>query len=193
MHLRPQHLVATLALVAGCASDLQTSTDALPIVTGSYVGHYRVPTVPELAAAASFQVDHVDWTVVDGIATLHYDLPDGLVGGKLSIKLAGPISTNSPQATLSSEQGMGTCVAAGTTITCREEFADLGVLPISAALVEQVAAQQYTGPAADRLAVAGVFSSDPIGFVDFDLEAPVVDDHGGGNGGRGSGGGSGSN
>jgi hypothetical protein len=76
--------------------------------------------------------------------------------------------------------GIGSCVAAQTTITCQEHFSNLGVLPISMAVVEAVAATEYTGPVADRARVATVFSSDPIGIVDFDLQSPVVDDHGAG-------------
>jgi hypothetical protein len=48
-------------------------------------------------------------------------------------------------------------------------------------VVEETAAAEYTGPVADRRAVAEVFGGpDPIGIVDFDVTQPAPDDHGGG-------------
>ena len=90
---------------------------------------------------------------------------------------------------LSSNFGTGTCTAQGSKITCTEELTNLGTLPISEAVVEQVAAVEYPGPASDRVQVAAFFSSDPIGTVDFDISkpAPDDDDDGGGGGGGGHG------
>jgi hypothetical protein len=36
-------------------------------------------------------------------------------------------------------------------------------------VVTETSAQEYAGPVEDRVAVADVFSSDPIGFVDFNV------------------------
>jgi hypothetical protein len=180
-------LVVVSPLVTGCFSadppgspDDPQPQDPLPLTSGSYRGTYRVPTSPELAPAATFPLEHdVDWTVANGIVTLHYDLPVGLVGGDLSVTLTGSIEGGDTSLFISGEVGTGTCAAAGTTVTCREVFTGLGVLPIDMAVVEARAATEYSGSVLDRVAVATVFSSDPIGIVDFDLSAPVIDDHGG--------------
>jgi len=159
------------------------------MTTGSFLGHYRVPAPPALAAAAQFSVSEVTWTVAGNTATLHYDLPTGLVGGDLSMTLSGPITAGSTTVQLTSALGAGACIAQGTQITCSEAFDNLGTLPISLAVVEQVAAIEYPGPVANRVAVATSFSSDPIGTVDFDLSSPADDGgHGGGGGGGGGGG-----
>jgi len=182
-------LVASIAVIAGCTADggaplpPLTPGDPLPATTGSYLGRYQVPTSAELAAAATYPVDHVDWTVAAGVVTLHYQLPDGLVGGRIDVTFTGTLPSGGTVVDLAGAVGTGTCVATATTVTCREEFTDLGTLPISMAVVEQVAAMQYAGPVADRVAVAGVFSSDPIGLVEIDLQSPIVDDSGGGGGG----------
>ena len=69
--------------------DLPGST--IPRTTGEFRGHYAVPVPPDLADASSFAMSDVDWTVSGSTATLHYDLPVGLVGGALSITLSGPL------------------------------------------------------------------------------------------------------
>jgi hypothetical protein len=179
---------------SGSAADpvpLPAPADPLPAATGSYLGHYVVPAPADLAAAAIFPVDQVDWTVVGGVATLHYNLPRGLVGGTVAITLTGTAAPGATQISVTSALGTGACVAAGTKVTCREVFGDLGTLPISMPVVEQVAATQFAGPVASRVAIANVFGNDPIGFVDFDLSQPVTPDPGHGGGGGGGGGGSG--
>lgn len=169
---------ASLVACSGDADDGLTADAALPVTTGSYNGTYRVPTSPDLAAAASFSVDSVDWEIEGSQVTLHYNLPEGLVGGRIGVTLRGTIAPGAKDVTLTSAQGTGRCVATATTITCREEFADLGVLPISADVVTQVAMKEFPGPVALRTHVSSVFSSDPIGFVELDLTMPVSEDHG---------------
>lgn len=179
--LAPLFSFAPLALV-GCTTDDPAdpaSGAALPHASGAFAGRYDVPTSPELAAAATFPVDHVDWTVANGVATLHYDLPLGLVGGDLSVTLTGPIEPGSEQITVTGPVGTGTCTAAGSVVTCREVFTNLGALPISTTVVEQRATLEYTGPLQDRLAVVNMFASEPIGIVIFDVQQPVFDDNGG--------------
>ena len=172
------------------------SAQVVPTTSGSFVGHYIVPAPPDIASAATFVVADVDWTVASGTATLHYELPLGLVGGVLPVTLSGPVAAGATSIQLTSTVGTGWCTAQGTQITCGEAFDDLGALPMSQAVVEQVAAQD-TVTVASRVAVANIFSSDPIGTVDFDLSVPADDDdgggghHGGGGGGGGHGGGHG--
>ena len=185
------------SLLAGCAISAplegqqseSATTLAVPRKSGSFLGHYVVPAPADLTDAAIFAMPEVDWTVARGVATLHYDLPVGLVGGDLSVTLSGSIPPGATSVHLSSNFGTGTCTAQGSKITCTEELTNLGTLPISEAVVEQVAAVEYPGPASDRVQVAAFFSSDPIGTVDFDISkpAPDDDDDGGGGGGGGHG------
>ena len=182
----------------GCAIDTPGPSESLeqssvtsqtiPTTTGSFLGSYVVPTSPDLAAAAIFAVPEVDWTVSDGIVTLHYDLPVGLVGGDLSIAFTGPLASGATSARLTGANGTSTCTASGTVVSCSEVFTNLGTLPISMAVVQQTASTTFSGPVSSRVAVANLFSSDPIGTVSFDVSRPADDDgggHGGGHGGRG--------
>ncbi len=177
---------AVVAIDAGhdAATDAPFGAEPLPLVSGDFIGTYRVPVEPALEAAAIFPVGHVEWLVVDGMVTLHYDLPVGLVGGVLDVDFVGPIAAGDRVAHLTSVNGTGTCTAVGTVISCLERFANLGPLPISTALVEQTAALEYAGPVADRTRVAMLFGGeDPIGIVEFDITHPAPDDGGGGGGG----------
>ena len=171
--------LASCSLVTGCVADGSTvdpgGQHPLPSTTRSYRGSYLVPTSDELASAAIFSLDRVDWKVEDGTVTLRYDLPIGLVGGTLAIRLSGPIEAGSTQVTLTG-QGAGSCVSDGIAVTCNEALADLGVLPISMGVVERAAATEYAGPVADRVAVAQLFSSDPLGVVSFVLPSSTGDD-----------------
>jgi hypothetical protein len=176
--MKPLAVMLVLCAV-GCATDPTTPGQDSLQTTGVFAGSYEVPTSLELAAAAQYPVDHVEWIVVDGNATLHYDLPLGLVGGKLDVTLTGRVEANGTVA-LAGPVGVGSCFADARTITCREEFTGLGALPISVAVIEQLAATQYAGPVRDRVAVAAMFASEPIGIVVIDLAAPVIDDNGGG-------------
>lgn len=178
-----QYRFLALSLVAACVSEsdpVLTPDAAIPRTSGIYASTYRVPVSdPSLELAATFVVDHVEWIVSGDSVTLHYDLPVGLVGGDLDITLTGTLAPDATSVELRSAQGTGTCVATASVLTCHELFANLGALPISLAIVEQTAANEYSGPAADRTRVANSFASEPIGFVDLALDQPVVDDHGG--------------
>ena len=189
--------------VVGCAvsepaeeQDIAMVTaQTVPRTNGSFRGHYVVPAPTNLAAAALFTMTEVEWTVTAGVATLHYDLPVGLVGGDVSVTLTGSLPAGATSVHLTSINGLGSCTAQGTKVTCSEDLANLGALPVSQAVVTQVAAAEYPGPASDRTAVANLFSSDPIGTVDFDISQLFFDDDddddggGGGHGGGGGGGG----
>jgi uncharacterized membrane protein YgcG len=177
----------TEAPVESLRSD-QVTTQAVPMTSGKFVGHYVVPAPTNMASAATFAMTEVQWTVSGGTATLHYDLPLGLVGGSLSISLGGAISSTTTSVQLASNVGTGTCTAQGSVITCGEQLANLGTLPISETVVQQTAVADNQ-PVASRTAIAASFSSDPIGTVDFDLNAPADDGGGGHHGGHGGGGG----
>lgn len=191
--------LASCTMTAPSPSESQLSSNingpVVPTTNGKFVGHYTVPSSSDLAAAAKFAVPEVHWTVVGTTVTLDYDLPVGLVGGPLDITLTGTIAAGATTVALSGIQGTGACTASGTVISCSETFGDLGSLPISMSVVQQDAATTFSGPAAQRVAVANLFSSDPIGTVDFDVSKPADDDggggHGGGHGGGGGGGGPG--
>lgn len=167
-------------LLAACGSDPDPAGggDPVPHANGDFPGVYIVPTIddPALAAAAVFPLDHVEWSVTGGIATLHYDLPPGLVGGDLDVTLTGPIEPGQRVVYLSGPVGTGVCTATGKLVSCREEFTGLGTLPISTDVIAQRAALEYPGPVDHRLEVASQFASDPIGVADFDLSMPLDDD-----------------
>lgn len=148
----------------------------IPTTTGTFAGHYYVPTPPDLSLAAQFAVPEVEWMVLDGIATLHYDLPVGLVGGDVSVTLSGPLAVGATQLQLTTGSGTGSCTAQGTIITCNETFGDLGDVPVNATVVERAAAADHVS-AAHRARVATLFGNDPIGSVEFDL-AIAGDNHG---------------
>jgi hypothetical protein len=176
-------LVCTLASTALLActsepSDPSTGADPVPHTSGEFAGIYLVPTItdPSLAEAAKYPVEHVEWLVSGGIATLHYDLPPGLVGGDLDVTLSGPIAAGQTVVQLAGTVGAGVCTATGTFVSCREEFTGLGALPISNDVIVQRAALEYAGPADHRVRIASDFASDPIGVVEFDLALPLVED-----------------
>jgi hypothetical protein len=174
-------MVLVASALGGCGADDRSSGGGedqnaaitapgqpLPTTSGTFRGHYVVPASPRLAAAARFAIDEVDLSVELGIATLRYYLPVGLVGGSVEVEFSGSLPSGATSVTLKSAGGgTSTCTALATTITCHEIFGDLGPLPISMKVVRAYAAQEYPGPAEDRVAVANLFSSDPIGFVDF--------------------------
>jgi len=166
------------------------ATTPMPTSSGSWVGRYRVPAPTHLTSAAIFDVWDVDWSVVAGIATLHYDLPVGLVGGPVSVSLSGALAPGASTVVLTEGSGTGSCTAQGSIVTCSENFDDLGALPVNLAVVQQTATLDSVAPA-DRMAVASLFGIDPIGTVTFDLSRAADDEdsgHGGGNSGPGGGG-----
>lgn len=169
--------LVVLCTMAACGDAEPTGGDPIPSRSGAFVGSYRVPTVtPELEPAALFPVDHVDWTVVDGLVTLHYDFPVGLVGGDLDVTLTGTLEPGATELHVSGPAGTGVCTATGAVISCLEDFTGLPPLPISMRVVEQQAAVEYAGPVGDRTTVATVFGSDPIGVVELDTSRLAPDD-----------------
>jgi hypothetical protein len=163
----------------------RASTTPVPSTSGEFVGHYVVPAPSTLASAATFAVPEVEWTVTAGVATLHYDLPVGLVGGDVSVTLTGTLAPGATTLQLTAGSGIGSCTAAGTQVTCSEDFGNLGAMPVSQTMVMQTAMQDGVAPAS-RVQVATLFGGDPIGTVRFDLSQPS-EDGGGGHGGHGGG------
>ncbi|NVB82895.1 MAG: hypothetical protein HOV81_31245 [Kofleriaceae bacterium] len=178
------HLVqfsSLVVVIAGCANDPDQPTpnggvDPLPVTTGHYVGLYRVPTVtPDLEAAATFPIDSADWIISGDTVTLHYDLPIGLVGGDVEVTLTGTFAAGAKSVDVSGPAGTGACTRDANIVTCLETFTGLGTLPVSMEVVERAATAGYAGPTQDRIDVATVFGSDPIGVLEFDLDRPYIE------------------
>jgi hypothetical protein len=180
-------LFGLVVLLIGCATDevpLSESHQAsdsvtIPTRSGDFQGHYVVPASPDLADAAKFDMAEVEWTVLGGVATLHYDLPVRLVGGDVEVTLSGPIASGATSVQLSGLNGSGRCTAQGTKVTCTESLANLGTLPVSMTVVQQTAVADSIS-VSSATSVANFFSTDPIGTVDFDVSKPSVDDSSGG-------------
>ncbi len=183
-------LASASALVACARSDAETDTLASPATsaavppsvgyappaTGSYAGVYVVPIVkPELAAAATFPTPEVKWTLhPNGTATLDYDLPVGLVGGKVGVEFTGPVDVPGMKAHLTGRAGTADCTWQTGKLECHEVMR--GILPLSPDmnLVRERAQAEYAGPLQHRLDVVGTFGTDPIGVVFFDPSTPGV-------------------
>lgn len=152
-----------------------SGTGAAPAapVSGSFGGSYSVPVSADLAAAATFDVTELTWTVTGGVATLAYNLPRALVGKAMRVVFTGPFDASTGHATLTGAPGTAECTVTALAISCTEQMN--GLLPIAPNLVvvEKLAAT-YAGPAADRLAVAARFAGDPIGIATLDLTRPGV-------------------
>lgn len=165
-----------VACTGGEPQEQPTPADALPAVTGTYVGRYLVPVPDELAPAATYSVDHVDWEVQGSAVKLQYDLPEGLVGGRIRVVLDGTLDAGATTMDVAGELATGHCVGSSDLVSCREEFFGLPALPIDMAVVQEAAALEYAGAVADREEVARLFGSDPIGIVELDLTRPVARD-----------------
>jgi hypothetical protein len=147
-------------------------------VAGKFAATYEVPVPAELADAAVFPVAEVEWSVVNGVATLEYDLPLGLVGKAVKVEFQGAADAASTSASLTGPAGTADCTISPTTVVCNEQMS--GLLPMSPdyAVIEELAATEYSGPAANRIDVAKQFAGDPIGIVHVDLTKAAVDDDG---------------
>lgn len=139
-----------------------------------FTGAYDVPVPAELAAAATYATADIHWTMQDGMARLEYDLPQGLVGSLVHVEFAGPFDPQTNKGMLTGEAGTAECTVTATGVSCFERMP--GILPINAdmALIEQIAKQEYPGPAQHRIDVTQRFIGDPIGIVRFDLSTGVV-------------------
>jgi hypothetical protein len=145
----------------------------VPGTAGSFGGTYRVPVSAELAAAATFDVPELTWTVNGTAASLSYDLPRALVGIPLRVDFTGPYDPATGQARLVGAAGTADCTVTATSVSCAETMR--GLLPIAGdlAVVAQLAAT-YPGPPSDRASVATQVMGDPIGIALIDLGRPGV-------------------
>jgi hypothetical protein len=169
---------ASAASAAGAAS----TAPAAPASGASY----EVPVPADLASAATYTVGEVDWSVSpSGIAHLSYELPLGLVGQALEVDLSGPFDAATQTGTLTGAAGSATCTLSASNLTCNETLNGLLPLTPNLAVVQAVAAQDFAGPAQQRVDVAIRFSADPLGILHADLasNAAAVDD-GSGKGGK---------
>lgn len=137
-------------------------------------GDYEVPVSAELAAAAVFPVDEMEWSTANGVASLSYALPRGLVGQSLRVDFSGPYDPAAAELHLTGEAGTAVCTASGNRISCYEEMYGLKPVQTDYAVVEAIAAAEYAGPVSDRIQVAQIFESDPIGIAGIHLDVPVA-------------------
>src|SRR5512139_591557 len=146
-----------LAACDGGESETNGEAGAAP-VSGQFAGVYEVPVTPELAAAATYAVAEVEWSVVNGTAKLEYDLPVGLVGGVVRVEFSGAYDGSAANASLAGAAGTADCTIGQGGISCFETMH--GLLPMNPdyALIEAAAASEYAGPAADRVEVARRFA-----------------------------------
>jgi len=131
-------------------------------------GAYSVPVSdPSLSDSASFPVDVKVQQTSTGIS-LHYDLPQDLVGIPLqSVKL--DVSATFATLTLNGSAGQATCAQTSTAIHCTESLPS-ALFDLSAVRAA-AQAQGLSQAAADaRVAVAALFSVDPIGILDVTLD-----------------------
>lgn len=142
----------------------------------AYRATYDVPVPAELAAAATYDVARVEWSVDGGTAELRYDLPLGLVGKTVGLSFKGSVDATGTSANLTGAAGTALCTIGPSAVDCNETMAGLLPLEPDLAAVESLAAAEYAGPAADRVEVAKRFAGDPIGVVHIDLTHLADDD-----------------
>ena len=156
----------------------QPGTTQAPGTTGaagSFGGSYSVPTTASLAAAATFDMAELNWSVKNNVATLAYNLPRALVGKLVRVTFTGPFDPATGQATLTGTPGTSTCTVTAASVTCSETMQ--GLVPLNPDLtVVAKLASTYPGPVADRTSIAQQFAGDPIGIATVDLSRPGVAD-----------------
>jgi hypothetical protein len=90
------------------------------------------------------------------------------------VKFSGALDASGATGTLSGPPGTAACDVASANVACNEAMAGLLPLAPDYAVIEQLAAAEYAGPASHRVDVAKAFASDPIGIVRIDLGAQVA-------------------
>lgn len=169
-------LFLVLAGVSACSS---SGTADAPVTPPTSSATYEVPVPATLAAAATFEVEDVKWSIDGGTARLAYNLPRGLVGRSLRVDFSGAFDAATNTGTLVGDAGTAECTLVGSALRCNETMR--GLLPIDADLstVEAIAKTEYAGPVQDRLDVAKVFGGDPLGVLRADVStSSAVDDEG---------------
>lgn len=137
----------------------------------AFQGSYEVPVPAELAAAATYPVSKVEWSVDGDSVELRYDLPVGLIGKAVRLSFEGQLAASGTSASLVGDAGTAECVISRDVVDCHEIMRGLLPLDPNYDVVEAHAASEYAGPAADRVEVAKRFAGDPIGIVHIDLTA----------------------
>jgi hypothetical protein len=172
-------LVASL-LACACSSSTSEPATSDEGAQGTpaavhFSGTYEVPTPPNLSAAARYAVEGITWSVEGQSAALDYDLPKELVGSALRVSFAGSLDT-AGSAQLMGEAGTADCTVSAAEVVCHEVMRGLLPLEPDIDVVERLAAKTYAGAAQDRIDVARLFSTDPIGIVTIDLSSGKADD-----------------
>ena len=171
--------IACALLACSCSGSGESTASGQPVSNGGAAGattgtqldpSYTVPTAPDLGAAATFAVSHVDWQVSGNQATLSYDLPLELVGRVIRVDFTGPLAADGT-AHLTGDAGTADCTVSATRVVCRENMPGLVPLEPNLAVVQSLAKASFNGNAQDRLTVATVFAADPIGVLSFDPTA----------------------
>jgi hypothetical protein len=142
---------------------------------GSFGGSYSVPTTAALAAAATFDMPELNWSVENNVATLAYNLPRALVGKLVRVTFTGPFDPATGTATMTGPPGTSTCTVTAATVSCSEAMQGLVPLNPDLAVVTKLAST-YAGPVSDRTSLAQQFAGDPIGIALIDLSRPGVPD-----------------
>jgi hypothetical protein len=166
-------LCALLAMACGSADPADAVVDA-GVGPHAYRGTYEVPISPELRAAATFDVDEIEWSAIEGKARLAYKLPVGLVGTSLRVDFVGHVDQVSGSGELTGEAGSSACTIGEAYVVCKETMPGLLPIDVDFDLVRKLAEREYPGPAQDRVDVATKFMNDPIGVARVDLRAPSV-------------------
>ncbi len=163
----------TAAVPSGSDAAGGGSETAPPAQSGSFAATYEVPVPESLSAAATFTLENLNWKLTDdGSVRLAYNLPKDLVGKTISVELEGTLSSDSsdPQtAELSGSAGTASCTLSATAVTCHEQLSGLAPIDSDLAVVEKLASSNFSGPSEQRVSVAQLFSSEPIGIVYIDL------------------------
>lgn len=172
-------MAASLCACACSSSTSEPSTgaggaQATPAAV-HFSGTYQVPAPPNLAAAALYPVEGIKWSVAGQSAVLDYDLPKELVGSTLRVTFAGSVDA-AGSAQLTGEVGTADCTVSAAEVVCHEVMRGLLPLEPDVDAVERLAAKTYAGAEQDRVDVARLFSTDPIGIVTIDLSSGKADD-----------------
>jgi hypothetical protein len=135
---------------------------------------YDVPVALTLWKYASFPVERasIDMQTEDGQVSIHYRLPDDIVGmGGRHIHLTGKAPADEQNFFAVTETATGTvgqCVRSSTNVTCMLHYAELNV---DVPATEQFLREKYRGDLdlSKRVQVMKAFGGDAVGILKLDL------------------------
>lgn len=145
--------------------------------SNSIKGFYKVPLKPENKSLEPFSVYPVDYNANDFFSdpnTMNFALPAALVGERKAITI------NKTQGSANKWTGpnveSGTCNTVDRRITCTLKFKDLN---INQEHVQNVINQTYLDQteANNRIQVAEMFGSEPLGIISYKFKNHKDDDH----------------